>query len=199
MNNIKKSYLYTKRGDKGYTDLYTGQRLKKCSDTFHVLGGIDKLNVCIGDTVSNMYFFYPEYKYLQELQKLLLKLGSSIGSESEDRKRKKKVIFEDKHLLKLEKRIDTLTHKLPKLKTFILPSGVIGSKVHMCRVVTRETERHAVAICDTRDIEVELKFINRLSDYFFESARFIDSYDKGFHTFILCVSFVLMLLRFGLF
>ena len=110
---------------------------------------------------------------LSAIQELLIHLGSCIGSQKEDKKSKRKVVFNDQALGALEKRIDDLSAKLPRLTTFILPEGFYSSNIHLCRTATRDLERKMVTLSDTRDVGEELKYVNRLSDYFFELARYV--------------------------
>ena len=176
---MKKSQVYTRRGDQGETDLYTGQRCKKSDLTFDVLGHIDALNVYIGAAKSDMGFPLNNIvEYLHNIQQLLISMGSCIGSLEKGKKSKRKVYFDEDAVLRVEHEINFLSSKLPKLKTFILPEGKISSKIHVCRVTTRELERKMVALSEDRDITHELKFINRLSDYFFELARYIHEYES---------------------
>jgi cob(I)alamin adenosyltransferase len=196
--SISKSGLYTRRGDSGSTDLYTGQRCKKSDVTFDVLGCIDKLNVHIGDVKSNMncLFHYSIIKYLTEIQGILLTLGSSIGSLSKGIKSKRKIFFDKKHVKELEHRIDMLSYQLPKLKTFILPEGEISSKIHICRVVTRELERKMVSLSDTRDIQCELQYVNRLSDYYFELARNVHKLEQKYNRFTMFIATICIVIIF---
>ena len=47
-NNLKKSILYTRRGDKGLSQLYNGEKRPKASQIFHALGDLDETNSLIG-------------------------------------------------------------------------------------------------------------------------------------------------------
>lgn len=73
----------------------------------------------------------------------------------------------------LETRIDELDACLPPLKNFILPSGGLGAaQMHLARCVCRRTERTIVKLYEASGCSASsLKFINRLSDYFFCAAR----------------------------
>ena len=62
---------------------------------------------------------------------------------------------------------------LPKLKSFILPSGhPTASKCHIARTVCRRAERNLVSLSEsTKTNPLHLKYLNRLSDYLFVLAR----------------------------
>src|SRR5690606_16172077 len=77
----------------------------------------------------------------------------------------------------LEKRIDVFTEEAPKIERFILPGGTPASaSIHIARTVTRRAERLIVSLvkADPEVSETSLKYINRLSDYFFALARVIN-------------------------
>ena len=71
---------------------------------------------------------------------------------------------------------------LPLLKTFILPGGSLeASAFHICRTVSRRVERQMVDFEEQHPGEIPesaLRFINRLSDYFFILARFVNHTKK---------------------
>ena len=68
---------------------------------------------------------------------------------------------------------------LEPLKSFVLPGGSLSaSHLHICRTVCRRAERSAVELNAKELINQEaLKYLNRLSDWFFVAARFEN--DKG--------------------
>ncbi len=77
----------------------------------------------------------------------------------------------DLDIEEIEKEIDKLNEKLPKLKAFILPGGsVVSAQAHISRCVCRRAERRVVALSDER-YSVILRFLNRLSDYLFVLSR----------------------------
>lgn len=189
---MERSYLYTKRGDAGETDMYTGQRVSKDDSVFNALGSVDRLNVSLGSIISEMgiLFFVTEsiilffktrrfkwkyqYTYIKKLQNLCLTMGSSVGSDYHGIKSKSKIHFPGDAVGCLEKRIDFLTYCLPKLTTFILPEGNIACRAHEARVTTRDLERKLVKFNKKRlDLVEEIRFSNRLSDYLFELSRYI--------------------------
>ena len=83
---------------------------------------------------------------------------------------------------RIEGEIDRLDAAVPPMKLFILPSGgKATSAAHICRVVARRAERCIYRVVD-EGAEVEdgvLKFVNRLSDYFFILARNLARMESG--------------------
>ena len=64
--------------------------------------------------------------------------------------------------------------ELEPLRAFVLPSGNEQVALcHVCRTVARRLERLMVAMGGACDGDVNLCFVNRLSDYCFVLARFV--------------------------
>jgi cob(I)alamin adenosyltransferase len=80
----------------------------------------------------------------------------------------------------LEGAIDRLAAELPPLSDFILPGGTMqASQLHVARTVCRRAERLVVTLLQDGITEAEtiLPFLNRLSDYLFCAARFVNHRD----------------------
>ena len=73
--------------------------------------------------------------------------------------------------------IDSLTHDLPPLGSFILPGGTAAAGyLHLARTVCRRTERKAVALAATEAVpDQALVYLNRLSDFLFTAARVVNA------------------------
>ena len=63
-----------------------------------------------------------------------------------------------------------------RLKSFVLPGGALHSSMaQVARSVCRRCERRIIDLADVAPLDTKvLKFINRLSDYLFVLARFIN-------------------------
>ena len=81
----------------------------------------------------------------------------------------------------LEKQFDRFSEELSPLRSFILPGGsAAAAYLHLARTVCRRAERLIVELKDRPDESVTaaaIKYVNRLSDFFFVAARFAN--DKG--------------------
>ena len=81
----------------------------------------------------------------------------------------------------LEQQIDKLNGELAPLRSFVLPGGsAAAAHLHLARTVCRRAERLMVELKDKPGESVTpaaIKYINRLSDFFFVAARFAN--DKG--------------------
>ena len=76
-------------------------------------------------------------------------------------------------MARVEREIDRLDDMVPPIKAFILPSGgAITAAAHVCRTVCRRAERIIYRLNSETPLDVNvLRFVNRLSDYFFALAR----------------------------
>lgn len=81
--------------------------------------------------------------------------------------------FSPTHVATLERHIVRMTKQLPALSSFIIPSGGrAAASLHVCRTVCRRAERCLVPLRECGDLDGEvLRWVNRLSDYFFVAAR----------------------------
>ena len=87
--------------------------------------------------------------------------------------------FDKAHITELEDCIDQLTEELPELVSFILPTGAVpAAQLHVARCVCRRAERRLVALPEGTIDPNAIKYINRLSDFFFSAARFVN-YRQG--------------------
>jgi cob(I)alamin adenosyltransferase len=79
---------------------------------------------------------------------------------------------------RLEAAIDRLNADLAPLISFILPGGsAAGAALHLARAVTRRAERTAVAAGPVNPHA--LAYLNRLSDFLFVAARFVNKSGHG--------------------
>ena len=165
--------IYTKKGDKGSTQLLGGSMVKKNHIKLECYGTIDELNAFIGN-IYDQEINVSHKQNLLKIQNQLFNLGSCI---SFDRKKDKITLpnITEENIKILEKEIDKMDLSLPKLNNFILPSGLpTVSKCHIARTICRRAERNLVALGEEEEIDpLHLKYLNRLSDYLFVLARFI--------------------------
>ncbi len=163
--------VYTKKGDKGQTQLLGGSIVDKDHVKLECYGTIDELNSFIGNIYDqDLKEFHKEI--LLNIQNQLFNLGSVISFDG----KKDKINLPNitaKNIEMLEKAIDKMEESLPMLKNFILPSGhPTTSKCHIARTVCRRAERNLVTLSKTSEIDnLHLQYLNRLSDYLFVLSR----------------------------
>ena len=179
---MKKSSLYTRRGDKGGTEFFGGAKTAKSNKILCTCGHLDELNSFIGTLMGYLQEgFEEDQALLEKVQRELFTMGACLTATGEQRE-KMKISPENKEfLLEIEKRIDSLDANLPPLKNFILPGGDIGASLaHVCRSVCRRAEREmahtAISTMGQEIVSGTMQaMVNRLSDYFFVLARFINA------------------------
>jgi cob(I)alamin adenosyltransferase len=84
--------------------------------------------------------------------------------------------WDDALVGRLEQQIDSWNEQLPELKNFVLPGGCASSsQCHVARTVCRRAERVVVALAENTTVHEAIPaFLNRLSDYLFVMARWMD-------------------------
>lgn len=183
---MKKSSVYTKGGDKGETSLVSGSRISKGEELINLYGDLDGLNSHIGYLISLVKDESELSKkigaYFPALQSALFDLGSKLACESEFWEKFKLPNISPTLLTDTERLIDEMDEQLPKLKAFILPGGnQAASYGHIVRTECRKVERELVSFKgDGNTIpELSLELLNRLSDFFFVYARYLNLLDGG--------------------
>ena len=166
--------IYTKKGDKGKTQLLGGTMVDKFDSKIEAYGNIDELNSFIGH-IHDQDINKNHKKFLVFIQKQLLNLGSIISFDGTKESIKLPQVLTD-DIQKIEREIDLIEERLPQLTQFILPSGhPISSLCHIARTVCRRAERELFGLYkkDNSLDFIYLKFLNRLSDYLFVLSRSI--------------------------
>lgn len=182
---MKKSRIYTKTGDAGQTGLVSGNRTSKADLRIDLYGEIDELNSRIGlcsSYLSQEIVFQQTVVFLHHIQSALFDLGSNLACEAENRSKFNLPQISDEFVQDLESAIDTCDAELEPLKNFILPGGSIAAAaLHMARTNARTVERKMVQFTETTQEDLPLNslvFMNRLSDYFFVLARYVNKLQK---------------------
>ena len=175
--NITK--VYTKRGDKGETDLLGGSAARKDSLKVESYGCVDEASSFIG-----VARYYCKNKIIKErlkvIQNKLLVLGGFLASDERGKEMMKDQIKEDDIKL-LEEYIDEYNQKLPPLKYFILSGDEeVAAHFHVARTVVRRAERRIVSLTSQEpDLNPLIqKYVNRLSDLMFVLARYSEEVEN---------------------
>ena len=170
--------LYTRAGDKGQTALIGG-KTSKDDIRVEAYGSIDETNSFVGLAVAQLNKNREPFKDLivdlEKIQHELFDIGTELSNVS--KKERPHELSED-IITYLEERMDELIDEAPALERFILPGGSgRGSDTHVARTVARRTERQIVTLYQReQDLNpIPLKYMNRLSDYFFAAARVVNS------------------------
>jgi cob(I)alamin adenosyltransferase len=177
---MKLSKIYTKTGDQGQTSLVGGVKIAKSDLRLETYGTVDELNAHVGmlrtlalkcehETVREKLGLH-----LRPIQNKLFDVGSDLATPPDSPyKREDLLVPED--LTQLETWLDEMNESLETLKSFTLPGGgELNAWAHMARTVCRRAERNVCRLVETDEVTPGvLKYLNRLSDYFFVLSRWV--------------------------
>lgn len=160
--------IYTKAGDQGMTSGLDQKPVSKNDLRIHSIGSIDELNSAFGVVRAHLADTSLSRK-LDLIQNDLFSIGSYLSSENDS-------FISKLDVGKLETQIDEWTAELPPLRNFILPGGAVAAAhTHTARSIARRTERVLVALHKEHAVSlVVLQYLNRLSDWLFTLARYIN-------------------------
>lgn len=163
--------IYTRTGDSGETSLFGGARVAKNDPRIDAYGTVDELSSFIG-VARAAWPSSPVDVDLHQAQMDLFEIGAHLASPGTSRFPGVDLA----HIDDLERAIDAMESELEPLKTFILPGGAPASSfLHVARTVCRRAERLVVALHDDAPATIStIAYLNRLSDYLFVAARFIN-------------------------
>jgi len=177
--------IYTKTGDSGTTALGTGERVSKTSKRIAAYGTVDETNSLIGvaraqletadEAVSQMLF---------RIQNDLFDLGADLCVPDKGVALPYEPLrVSDAQVKRLEDEIDLMNAELQPLRSFILPGGArAAAALHVARTVSRRAAREMVELASEPAEPVSvaaLKYINRLSDFLFVAARYVNDHGKA--------------------
>lgn len=172
-----KSKVYTLTGDRGTTSLVGGQRVDKDNMRVEAYGTVDELNSHIGLLASLLSNSSDEAtgKLIFTIQNRLFNLGAYLATDNPD-DNSPVYGLKDDDVKAIEQRIDEMDSTLPPMKSFILPGGChAAAQCDVCRTVARRAERRAITLSHNAPVNpLALRYLNRLSDFFFVLSRYIN-------------------------
>ncbi|MGA1757909.1 MAG: cob(I)yrinic acid a,c-diamide adenosyltransferase [Pseudomonadales bacterium] len=164
--------IYTKTGDAGDTGLGDGSRISKTHARVCAMGDIDELNAQIGlltahlslTSIATLTDIAP---FIERLQHRIFDLGGEVSIPGFQ-------LIHDQHVTMIEVELDRMNEALAPLENFIIPGGsILIAQCHVARSVCRRAERSLVSLQEIETVNASgVRFLNRLSDYFFVLARF---------------------------
>ncbi len=175
-----KNITYTKTGDEGKTSLIGGLRVPTYADRVEAYGTVDELSAFIGVLYDQEGVTAEQRTVLDTVQNKLFTIESHFALDENSEVKKMIPVLTADDVAFLEHEIDTMNAILPELKSFVIPGGNLkASHAHVCRTVCRRAERQGWRLAAQHPVDfVDLKYLNRLSDYFFVLARFFGFLDK---------------------
>lgn len=164
--------IYTKRGDRGITDMAHAGNISKSDDRIRLMGEADELNSHI-ELVKSMLRQSEILQLLERVQKNLDLIAAGVSNPYD---RDCKVSEKETAVLEAE------TDKLEALCEKPVPEKLTGksrlaAEIDIARTVARRTERCLAQVSVKFGADTESKrFLNRLSDYLYILARYIEYY-----------------------
>ncbi len=178
---VKLNRIYTRTGDDGTTGLVDGSRVAKSNARMAAIGDVDEANSAIGVAIAALG---PGdmADALTRIQNDLFDLGADLATPGDDFTPGEMTLrIVARQVARLEEEIDAMNIGLEPLRSFILPAGGAGAaSVHLARAIVRRAERSTVTAAQAVSINpLALAYINRLSDYLFVAARFVNQNAGG--------------------
>lgn len=175
--------IYTRSGDAGTTALGSGERVAKHALRIAAYGTVDETNASVGMARAHMAGGDPGLDaMLLRIQNDLFDLGADLCVPDRGEKLDHEPLrISDAQVTRLEQEIDQMNAELEPLRSFVLPGGTpAAAALHVARTVSRRAERLMVELAAAPNEPVSapaLKYINRLSDFFFVASRHVN--DRG--------------------
>jgi cob(I)alamin adenosyltransferase len=176
--------IYTQTGDEGKTSLLSGERVAKNHVRIQAYGEVDELNSVIGALIAACGSDSdPTCAPLQQIQSDLFQAGAWLSATPASEPLDRLIPVGPDHTRRIESLIDALEAQLPSLRAFILPGGVMPAAwCHIARTVCRRAERSVIDLLKQErghgttgtGLDGILVYLNRLSDYFFVLARYMN-------------------------
>lgn len=175
------SKIYTRTGDAGTTALGNGERVAKYAARVEAYGTSDELNCFVG--VARLEAKGETDTALARIQNDLFDLGADLcrpEMEKDAEAEHPPLRMTQSQIDRIEAEIDVMNETLEPLRSFILPGGsALAAHLHVCRTVARRAERLAVMANAEGGInQTAITYLNRLSDWFFVSARMANGAGK---------------------
>ena len=174
--------IYTKTGDAGETALGNGSRVAKHSLRVTAYGTVDETNATVG--MARLHATGDIDAQLTMIQNDLFDLGADLcrpDMEQDADADYPPLRMADSQVTRLEAEIDAMTKSVEPLRSFILPGGsALAAHLHLCRTVSRRAERLSVQLATQETVNpAAVKYLNRLSDWFFQAARIANDNGKN--------------------
>jgi cob(I)alamin adenosyltransferase len=167
--------ISTKAGDQGETGLYTGERIGKDDLRVEAYGTLDELDAHLGEAKHLIHDVSVRLLFI-DIQKDLYRIMGELASKSSPFPEP----IEQSQVDKLTELVHDYEQRMD-LHGFVLPGSTVQSaKVDVCRTVARRAERRVVALARQEKVsEVIMQYVNRLSDFLFIIARWLEKKDDA--------------------
>lgn len=177
--------IYTRTGDAGETRLSDNSVARKTDLRVEAYGQVDETNTAVGVALALDDVPGDIAEVLRHIQNELFDVGADLSNPVVADPPYPPLRIEQPSIDLLESWIDGFGEKLPNLRSFILPGGSkLAAQLHVARTTVRRAERTAWAAVEQYGGEngvdephggvnlLAVKYLNRLSDLFFNLARY---------------------------
>ena len=179
--SIRINRVYTRGGDAGETALIGGARVSKDHPRVEAYGCLDELNAAAGvcraaiaaDAALPATVRRELDARIRDAQNRLFDAGSVLATPDGKTWKDMPVPSAD-DITALETSMDAMNRALPALTSFVIPGGSAANAwLHLCRTACRRAERRVVALSHSEPVPaIIVRYLNRLSDWFFVAARY---------------------------
>lgn len=180
-----KSSLYTGTGDLGTSSLVGGERISKCCARLEAYGTLDEFSSFLGVVLSSPDCPDVLREQIISIQNSLFNAGCYLATACTIDDTPVCVGIGDNQIKEVESWIDQLDERTPKIHAFVLPGGsLLAAHCHVARTVCRRAERRIIMLAADEYVDPSLLcWINRLSDYLFIAARYLN-FIAGVHEIV---------------
>ncbi len=171
--------IYTRTGDAGETSFFGGGRVPKSDPRVAAYGDVDELGAALGLAHAHLASWPALRKRLEDVQRVLFGIGGEIATPNPAARDRLRGLVREEDVAVLERSIDEMEADLPELKSFILAGGgPAGAVLHLARTVCRRAERSVVGL-EGAELRPEIvRYLNRLSDWLFVTARYVNRRER---------------------
>lgn len=163
--------IYTKRGDRGITDMAHTSNISKSDDRIRLLGTIDELNSHI-DLVRSMLSQAEVISLLENIQNNLDLIAAGVSNPYDRNSR-----ISEKETAFLETETDRMEALCAQpVSEKLTGKNRLAAEIEIARAVARRAERCLAQVSVKFGADNESKkFLNRLSDYLYILARYTEN------------------------
>ena len=171
--------IYTRTGDTGETSFFGGGRVPKSDPRVAAYGDVDELGATLGFAHASLSSWPALRAKIEDVQRVLFGIGGEIATPGPAARERLRGLVQEDDVVALERSIDEMESELPELKSFILAGGgLAGAALHLARTVCRRAERSVVAL-GAEELRPEVvRYLNRLSDWLFVTARYVNRRER---------------------
>ncbi|MFV0462560.1 MAG: cob(I)yrinic acid a,c-diamide adenosyltransferase [Nostocoides sp.] len=184
--------IYTRTGDDGTTGLGDFSRTTKTDPRLGAYADVNEANAALGVAIAGGGLTDEIVAVLGRVQNDLFDVGADLSTPLQESYAHEPLRVQQVWIDELEADCDRFNELVPKLRSFILPGGSIGSAhLHVATTVTRRAERSTWAALEAYGNQpgtergaggvnpLTATYLNRLSDLLFIMARVANLEEGG--------------------